>query len=71
MRDMVAKGRCNSRAENGEANPSAKLTEREAREIRAMPRTGKYGEKTRIGRRFGVSRSAVADIWEGRTWAHL
>jgi hypothetical protein len=70
-RDMVAKGRCNSGAENGEANPAAKLSERAVREIKAIKRTGRYGEITQVGRNYGVSRSAVADIWEGRTWAHL
>jgi hypothetical protein len=63
-RDMHAKGRAvNLR---GEMHPHAKLTEDQVRAIRADTRP-----KKTLARVFGVSRSAIQFIKNGRSWRHV
>lgn len=62
--DKVSKGRQHRPA--GAANPKAKLTEEQAREVLSSPETG-----AALARRFGVTRGAVNDIRRGTKWRHL
>jgi len=50
----------------GEDNPAAKLTEADVRTIREA-----RGALRDIGKRFGVSASAVCNIRKRNTWAHV
>lgn len=50
----------------GRRPPAAKLSDDEVREIRAA--TGRQAD---IGRRYGVSQTAVSDIKRRRSWAHV
>lgn len=51
----------------GERNGQAKLTERQAAEIRALRGVSTVRE---IGRQFGVSATQVSDIHNGKCWSH-
>lgn len=53
----------------GTAAPVSKLTEDEVRAIRRRAAAGETQET--LGREYGVSRSAVAQIVTRRTWAHV
>lgn len=64
--DKTAKGRC--RASHGSANPGAKVTEEQARQIRARRAAGERGVD--LAREFGVSPSHIALIHRGKTWRH-
>jgi len=50
----------------GENAGNAHLTEDEVRLIAAA-----QGTQTAVAARFGVSRTAIKDIWRGATWRHL
>lgn len=63
MRDMVVRGR----TPRGIRNPSARLTEADVAQIRALS-TGRWGEIREIAERFGVSTSTVSVILSGRSW---
>ena len=52
----------------GERNPLARITEQQAREILSL--RGKV-RAPELGRRFGLSRCHIHDIWAGRRWRHL
>ena len=53
----------------GTAHPSSKLTEDQVREIRRLLKAGKsLGE---LAKRFGVSRTAIRNIGNGRKWRWL
>lgn len=77
-RDASSKGRlrsgekwrdaCRLRAPHGENHCCAKLTEAEARYIRAS-----MGLKTQmqVVREMGLSRTIVRGVWEGKTWKHI
>lgn len=54
-------------AENNRRGLLAKLTSQQAVEIRQLKGSGESG--TTVGRRYGVSKGTVYDIWHGRTWA--
>lgn len=54
----------------GEANPSAKLTENDVREIRSLIKTGNL-TKVEIGRRYGVTGEMIRVIQVGKRWGWL
>lgn len=62
MADMTIKGR----STHGKRNGQAKLSPEQVRAIPEMVRAGKT--QSEIGRMFGVSRSAIALIVQGRRW---
>jgi hypothetical protein len=53
----------------GVANSCAKLSEQDARELRARYLNGENRRK--IAREYGVCRTTVRDIGTGRRWSHL
>jgi hypothetical protein len=65
--DMLAKGRDGHGVMPGEANPAAKLTARQVRQIRrlAAARSATHPE---IAARFGVSRQTVSAIHTRANW---
>ena len=65
MKDMTKKGRRMSLP--GESNPNSKLTKEQAAEIRKLY-SGKYGELSSLGRRFGVTHQMIRDIVIGNSW---
>lgn len=66
MRDMTDAGRqC-----RGEDRPLSKLTAKSVREIRRIY-AGGDATQTQLASRFGVSRSAVGDAINRRTWKHI
>jgi hypothetical protein len=65
-RDMVAKGRV--RRFPGETHGQAKLTDREAWEIKQLQG---YVTVTQLAKSYGVSRRAIWQIHVGRNWKHL
>ncbi len=67
MRDMLAKGR--RRGFSGAANPAAKLSDAEAREIRELWQWGASG--TALARRFGLTYEMVWKIGKGKAWKHV
>lgn len=65
LRDMVQKGRsC-----RGERHWNAKLTEAEARSIRATPKTS--GSTLRLMQQFNVSKTTITRIRAGKLWRHI
>ena len=74
MDDMVSKGRTGGYDKKGEANPKGKLTENMVRIARAVYGTEIDGKKVsyqRIADAFGVQKSCIAHIIQGRKWTHL
>jgi hypothetical protein len=76
--DMVAKGRSArgdrhrtrlypERNHRGELHGSARLTQAQVDEIRALHRPGEYGSR-RLSRRFGVSMSTIHRILSRQSW---
>ena len=68
MDDMMAKGRRaygDKVANKGEANPRAKLTEQQVRRIRRLK--GRLQSRI-IARIYGIEKSAVLRIWNGKLW---
>lgn len=66
MRDMARKGRGRGSRNKGTANPSAKIDEAAAQQIRAL--RGKLSQR-RLAQHFGVSQSMICLIQKGRHWA--
>ncbi len=66
QRDMAQKGRAGQR---GERSPKAKLSDEKVRRIRRMCVDG--DTITSIARVFGVARSLVRGVRDGRRWAHV
>ncbi len=68
--DMMAKGRhrtgYGSAIEPGEMHSTAKLTEDQARAIKASPERG-----TILAARYGISVATVSKIRTGKLWRHL
>lgn len=64
--DKMRKGRHRTGPQHGSHNPQAKLTEAQARAIKADPRV-----QTKIAADYGISQCAVSDIKVGRRWAFL
>lgn len=54
--------------QNGERNPSVKLTELQVLEIMSLVGTMPQGQ---IAKRFGVDRKCVNNIYRGKSWMHL
>jgi hypothetical protein len=64
-RDCVAKGRNFVPNNRGERAKWAKLTSADVAEIRKRAITG-----VAYAKRYGVSKSAIYQIWAGQNWAH-
>lgn len=69
MRDMASKGRGRQNHPVGAAAYHAKLQPDQVREIRRLRAAGELQRD--VARRFGVSRSTVQDITQGRTYADV
>lgn len=54
----------------GELNGSARLTEAQVREIRALYVPWKYGSH-KLAKQFGVTKAAIRCILAGKTWGHI
>jgi len=71
--DKVAKGRqrwgMSGYGRHGETHPTAKLTEEQAVEARALYGAGV--SQAEIAGRFGVSQPTIFGLVSGRTWKHL
>lgn len=76
IRDMIGKGRARRPDQRGregmkgEANPKAKLTNRQVVWIRqkySSKRGSPYGS-SRLAERFGVSRGTILAVIQGKTW---
>lgn len=65
--DRESKGRGNPG--HGIAQPSAKVTDDDVREIRRLASTGMMQKE--IGRRFGIAQPTVSGIVRRVTWAHI
>lgn len=63
VEDMLQKGR----QRRGSTHGMAKLTEADVAEIRATKGVTQYA----LAAQYGVTRSAIADLLKGRSWAHL
>jgi HNH endonuclease len=69
--DMIAKGRADlSRGYLGETHPKAKLTERQAAEVKWLLANTSWPQ-TRIGEKYGVGRNVINDISNRRSWTHV
>jgi hypothetical protein len=66
MKDMAKKGR--SADNHGSKNPKAKLSESDVMEIKKLKGMVSGAE---LGRRYGVVKEVIYDIWKGKRWAHL
>jgi hypothetical protein len=73
LRDAKAKGRTRKVPQPGEENPAAVLTDARVRMIRAefAASGGRRGVRTLLGRKYGVSRTMISYIVEGRNWKHV
>jgi hypothetical protein len=72
MADMTAKGRRLGRQapnNKGAANPRAKLTEDDVREIRRLSKNGKMLRELAVA--YSVSIPTIAAIRSGRNWSHV
>lgn len=67
MRDKARKGRCPKF--DGSGNPSAKLTDKNVRDIRRMLSEGKT--QTSIAKMFGMSQSTISLIALGKHWSSV
>ena len=65
---MRAKGRANYNPLRGSDNPDAKLTERQARAIRAACARGVHQRD--LARRYGVSQATISGIHTRTKWTH-
>ena len=65
MADKVRKGR----QRRGSRQPGAILNERTAAEVKALLASG--AKERAVAERFGVTRSAICAIAQGRTWKHV
>lgn len=71
MRDASKKGRLRGgNGKIGEDHHLSKLTQSDVVQIRSEY-TGKYGDLTRLARRFGVSLTSIARVAKNRTWRNV
>lgn len=68
MTDAFTRGRLRDRDYRGEKHPSVKLTEKNVLEILRIGRSVPIKE---TARRFGVSKYAISDVINGRSWRHI
>ena len=68
IRDMVRKGRNPNR--RGEKNPVSKLTESQVVKIKRL-HAGGIKNYPKLASMFGVSKYAVANLFNGRCWQHI
>lgn len=54
----------------GNKHPNSILTSKQIREIKRIY-TGKYGEQTALGKKFGVCRTTIGKIVNGINWRHI
>lgn len=59
----------NGTSNRGERNNTSKLTESQAVEIKLLALAGE--SHASLSRRFGISKTSIYDIKNGRSWAHL
>jgi len=70
VRDMVSKGRQGTfvpPALKGEANPRAKITQKQADEIRRLYGTGDYKQRE-LAEMFGINQQRISQIVRGKGW---
>lgn len=70
MEHAKARGTLTGCGSPGEANPSAKLTERDVREIRALA-TVNGVTLADIASKYGVTRQHVSAVVNGESWSHV
>jgi hypothetical protein len=69
--DMMAKGRYRQGTlPHGTDHPNAKLTDADVAAIRASF-TGAHGQVAQLTRQYGVSRTLIGLIVEGKVWKHV
>jgi len=68
-RDMVAKGRAKGQYGDARSCVPAKIKETDVPQIRELAKSGMT--KAAISRHFNVSREAIRDVVNGRTWKHV
>lgn len=66
--DMIAKNR--KRSLPGEQNPKAKLTEKDVLQIRVLGQEKGIHPEV-IAKQFGVTRTAISYILQGKSWKHI
>lgn len=71
MADMQAKGRKVVSCRVGDANPRAKLTEAEVREIKSKGRRVPRGYWPAYAAERGLHSCTIRNIFNGRTWRHV
>jgi hypothetical protein len=71
LADMDAKGRRVVPDTRGERNSNARLTARQAAEIRAACEAGPRGVRRALAVKYRVSRGTIDHIARGQSWAHL
>ena len=69
MLDAAEKGRIRGAAGRGEKNSTAKLTEKQVREIRNLAERGYLREQLAL--QYGVSKLTIRDIVNRKTWQHV
>jgi DNA-binding MarR family transcriptional regulator len=66
INDMLAKGRAADK--HGELNPKAKITTKQAQQIRTLYATGEYTTRG-LAKQFGLaSKSSIGSILKGKSW---
>jgi hypothetical protein len=66
IQDCIKRNRRNERAPKGEAQGHSKLTETQVRHIKRREMLARE-----YAALYGVHRSAISLIWQGRNWAHI
>ena len=69
VRDMYMRGRNRNPGRQGERHHAAKITEADVREMIQLRRAGLLQHE--IADRFGVGRTAVTRILNGKRWGHV
>jgi hypothetical protein len=67
--DALAKMRGNTA--RGTDKPNTKLTEEDVRQIRREHASGPRGTLARLARTYGVNKSTLQDILQGKSWKHV